>query len=185
MSEVVPVVTPDESQELDASTEPVEAPATPAFDEATYKKKIQGYTQAITAAKKEADAAKAEAAALSKWKAEKEQADMSELEKAQARVAALETEAAQARAEAAAARLGKQYPLAAELLGEDLSKFDETRVAEINGRLAKELADESEPDARIDPNNPRRPTPKAPATDLNAAKAALIAQGNPFYDETA
>jgi hypothetical protein len=186
MPEVVPVVTPDESQvHLDALPESDEAPATPAFDEATYKKKIQGYTQAITAAKKEAEAARSEAAALAKWKAEREQADMTEFEKAQARIASLEAEAQQARAEAATARLSAQYPLAAEVLGDDISRLDVTKVAELDGRLAKEQATQSEPEPRVDPNNPRRTVPKPPPNDLQSAKQALTDAGNPYFDDSA
>lgn len=183
MSEVVEATAP-ESQDEDATPEVAAEPATPAFDEATWKRRIAGKDQALTAAKAEAAAAKAERDALSKWKAEKESADMTELQKLQAERDQLATEAAEARAEAAAIRLGSKYPLAAELLGDDLAKFDEVRVAEINGRLAQEAESESDPEARIDTNNPRRPAPKAPANDLTAAKSALTAVGNPFFDET-
>ena len=185
MSDVVPVDTPAESQvSLDASTESDETPATPAFDEATWKKRLAGKDQALTAAKREAEAAKAEAAALSKWKAELEQANMTELQKLQAERDRLAEEAASARAEAAAIRLASQYPLAAEILGDDLAKFDEVRVAEINGRLAKERAEESEPESRTDTNNPRRSVPKPPARDLAAIKADLTAMGNPWAEST-
>jgi len=111
---------------------------------------------------------------------------MTELQKAQAEVTRLQSIAAAAEAKATAAQLRGQYPLAAELLGDDLAKFDEVRVAEINGRLAKEQEAESEePEARIDPNSPRRAVPKPPASDLAAAKAALTAAGNPWFDENA
>lgn len=185
MSEVVAVTEAPESQFSDTTSQEVASePATPAFDEATYKKKIQGYTSAINAAKEAEKAARAEAEALKKWKAEREQAEMSEFEKAQARIASLEAEAASAKAEAAAVRLGAKYPLAAELLGDDLARFDEVRVAEINGRLAKEQAAESEPEPRIDANSPRRTPPaRPPANDRESAVAALIAAGNPFYSD--
>jgi hypothetical protein len=140
-----------ESQEVDASSESVEAPATPAFDEATWKKRLSGKDQ-----------------------------------KAQARIAALEAEAQAAKAEAHTVRLSSQYPLAAELLGEDLAKFDEVRVAEINGRLAKEQAAESEePEPRIDTNSPRRAIARPKANDLDSAKRSLQDLGNPWFDESA
>lgn len=185
MSEVVEITTPESSVAEATSPEVAEQPATPVVDEATWRKRVAGKDQALTAAQQRAAAAEAERDALSKWKAEMEQANMTELQKAQAERDQLRAEAAAAKAEAAAIRLGSKYPLAAEILGDDLSKFDETRVAEINGRLAKEQAAESEaPEARIDPNSPRRNVPKAPSGDpLNEAKAALTALGNPFFDE--
>jgi len=186
MSEVVAIDTAPESQVLEGQPEgSPAAEATPAFDETTWKKRLAGKDQALTAAQQERDRLKAERDALSQWKAEKEQADMTELQKLQAERDRLKAEADAAKAEAAATRLSAQYPLAAELLGGDLSKFDEVRVAEINGRLAKEQAAEvAEP--RVDPNSPRRtPVARPPADDLEAAKAALVGVGNPFFDEDA
>ena len=184
MSEVVEITTPESPVAEATSSEVAEQPSTPAVDEATWKRRIAGKDQALTAAQQRAAALEAERDALSKWKAEQEQANMTELQKAQAERDQLRAEAAAAKAEAAAIRLGAKYPLAAELLGDDLTKFDETRVAEINGRLAKEQAAESDaPEARIDPNSPRRTVPKPPADDLASAKAALVAVGNPYFDE--
>lgn len=181
MSEVAEVEAP-ESLESDTSEEPVETPATPAVDEATWKKRVAGKDQALTEAKKQAAALQRERDELSKWKAEREQADMTELDKALARVADLEARAQAAEAAANAARLAREYPLAADLLGDDISLFDATKVAEINGRLAKEQAEESEPEPRIDPNNPRRTAPKAAPSSLEDTKRALTALGNPFFE---
>jgi hypothetical protein len=184
LDQVVPVEQADESH-VDASTaEAVGSDiATPAFDESTYKKKIQGYTSAINQTKAEAKQLAAEVEALRKWRAEREQADMSEFEKAQARIAALEAEVSATKAQATAATLARQYPRAAELLGDDLGKFDATRVAEIDGRLAQEAeAEASEP--RIDANSPRRSVPKPPADTASAARQALVAAGNPYFNES-
>lgn len=182
MSEVVPVLTAPESQPEEAPEAPEEV-ATPVEDVTTWRKRLAGKDQALTATQKQLAAVKAEAEALSKWKAEKEQADLSEVEKLQRRISELETSEQTARAEATAVRLRAEYPLAADLLGDDLTKFDLARVAEINGRLAKEQAAESEqPEPRMDPNSPRRPIAKPPANSLEAAKQALRDVGNPFYD---
>ena len=185
MPDVVPVETTDESVvNLDAlPAESADAPVTPDLDVTTWKKRLAGKDQALTAAQRERDAIKAERDALSAWKAEQEQANMTELQKLTAERDRLAAEATQARAEANAARLSAKYPLAADFLGDDLAKFDEVRVAEMNGRLAKEQADESEPEPRVDANNPRRAVPKAPVPDLDTAKAALVAAGNPFAQE--
>lgn len=180
MPEVAPIETPIESQLLDAPvTGSDDAAATPAFDEATYKKRIAGYTSAVNQAMAEAKAAAKERDELAAWKREREQAEMSEAQRLAARVAELEAEATAAKAQAAAATLAVKFPRAAELLGDDLSKFDPTRVAEIDGRLAKEAAEEaSEP--RVDPNSPRRAIAKPSGNPLEDAKAALTNAGNPF-----
>lgn len=188
MPEVVEVETSTESQVSETTPEGVAAePATPEIDEATWKRRIAGKDQALTAAQRERDAIKAERDSLAAWKAQTEQANMTELQKLQAERDQLAADAAAARAEALATRLGAQYPLAAELLGGDLSKFDEVRVAEINGRLAKEAAAEAEPvEPKVDANSPRRPAPRAPqVSDVESAKAALTAAGNPYFDDTA
>lgn len=181
MSEVVEVVTPEESPETE--TPEVEAPTTPAFDETTWRKRLAGKDQALTATQKERDAIKAQLDELAKWKAERENADLSELEKLQRERDALQAERDQAKAEAARVLLAATYPLAAEVLGEDLTKLPEARVAELNGRLAKEQ--EGEPDEpRNDPNSPRRSrNPEPDVTTLAAAKAALTKAGNPYFDD--
>lgn len=184
MSEVVEVLT-DESQESTApATEATaDAPATQSSDEATWKKRLAGKDQALTAAQRERDAVKAERDDLAKWKAEKEQANLTEIEKLQQERDRLTSEVGAAKAEALAAKLSRQYPLAAEILGDDLSKFDEVRVAEIDGRLAKEKAAESEPEPRVDPNSPRRPLARPVVDDLTTAKQALVAAGNPYFSD--
>lgn len=184
MSEVVESDTTDESQETDAtSTEAAAETATPAIDTTTLEKRLRGKDQALTATQRERDAIKAERDALSAWKAEREGADLTELQKLERERDQLRAEATQAKAEAAAVRLKAAYPLAADILGDDLTKFDEARVAEINGRLTTEKATESEPDARIDTNNPRRAAPRPTPQDLGSALDALRASPRPFVGD--
>jgi hypothetical protein len=184
MTEVVEVTTPEPPATEATSPEVAPEPTTPVVDEATWKRRLSGKDQALTATQRERDAIRAELEALSKWKAEKENADLTELQRLEKERDALRAEAAQAKAEAAAVRLQAAYPLAADLLGDDLTKFEEARVAEINGRLVKEQAAESEePEARIDPNSPRRSVPKPPANDIETALAALKAAPLPFERE--
>lgn len=184
MPEVAEAEAP-ESQADDTSEESVETPATPAFDEATWKKRVAGKDQALTEAKKQAAELKKQLDDLSRWKAEKEQADMSELDKALKRIADAEARAAAAEAAANAARLAREYPLAAGLLGDDIGLFSAERVAEIDGNLKKAAGDESAPEPRIDPNNPRRQASKPPASDLESLKKSLADLGNPFFDPDA
>ncbi len=183
VSEVVEITTPESSEE-GVTVEVTPEATTPVVDETTWRKRLSGKDQALTAAQRERDAIKAERDELSAWKAQTEQANLSEVEKLQQERDALRAEAQQAKAEAAAVRLSAAYPLAAELLGDDMTKFDEVRVAEINGRLAKEQAGESEQsEPRIDPNSPRRAVPKPPSDDLASATAALKDATSPFYTD--
>lgn len=174
-----------EPQVDDASPESVETPATPQFDEATWRKKLAGKDQALTASQSARAQAEQERDELRRWKAEREQADLSELDKAIKRAEEAEAKAAAAVAVATAATLARDYPLAAEALGDDLAALSVERIAELNARLAKESGDESEPEPRIDPNNPRRPVPKPPPNDLKSLKDQLTALGNPFFDPDA
>lgn len=170
-----------ESPEAEATE--AEAPTTPAVDEATWKKRLAGKDQALTAAQRERDQLRAEAQRLSAWKAEKEQADLTELERAQAEIKRFQSEAEAARAEATAARLAARYPLAAEALGDDIGKLDETKVAELNGRLSAGTAESVPAEPRIDPNSPRKNPPRVSGEpSLDDLKDALTAQGNPFFE---
>jgi hypothetical protein len=70
-----------------------EVAAVPTENEAdvtTWKKRLAGKDQALTATKKELDELKSKAEELAKWKAEQEQASMTEFEKAQAKIRELE-----------------------------------------------------------------------------------------------
>lgn len=153
MSEVAEV-----EQTTESSVEAEAPQTTPDADIATWRKRLAGKDQALTATQQERDRLKAELDSLAKWKAEKEGAELTEVQRLQQERDNLRAEAERAKAEAAAVRLKAAYPLAAELLGDDLTKFEEARVAEIDGRLKSEA--ESEPEPRIDANSPRRPAGK-------------------------
>lgn len=154
MSEVVTNEVTDESQgapEADAA----EAAATPAFDETTWKKRLAGKDQALTAAQKQRDELQRQYDDLQKWKAEKENADLSELERLQRERDELRAAAEAAKSEATRERLGRKFPLAFDLLG-DATPLDEVRLAEIETRLKSLATEDDEPEPRIDPNSPRR-----------------------------
>jgi hypothetical protein len=157
VSENVADIEDVESQD-DAAVE-AEAPATPSVDElATLKKRLAGKDQAYTKLKAEADAIKAEREALSKWKAEREEADLTEVEKLQRRLAEAEQAAADAAARAERVRLTATYPLAVDLFGDDPLPSEE-RLSALQQRLANAATtgEEEAPEPRIDANNPRRP----------------------------
>ncbi len=154
-------------------------------DITTWKKRLAGKDQALTATKKELDELRSKAEELSRWKAQQEQASMSEFERAQAKIQELEQKAAAAERTAREERLAREYPLAYQFL-KDTSNLDEVgRAAALENfvkQAAAAVAPESAP-SPVDPNNARRAT-AAPTEKPNSKSIsdALKALGNPFAD---
>jgi TolA-binding protein len=155
-------------------------------DVATWKKRLAGKDQALTAAKKELDDIKSKAEELSRWKAEQEQAQMTEFEKAQAKIRELESKAAAAEQSAKEERLAREFPLAYQFQ-KDTSGLDETSRAAALEKFIRDAASSKEQvetaPAIVDPNNARRAT-AAPITkpDSKSITEKLKGLGNPFAD---
>jgi hypothetical protein len=141
---------------------PVEgtSPETPATDltteNATLKRKLatlEGQSQALAREKAAKDELVNKLAEAERWKAEKEQADMNEFDRAQARIKTLEKEREEARAEAAHERLARKYPLAVEFLANEALPSEE-KLAELNARLTPAASAEPEPE-RVPGNPPK------------------------------
>lgn len=166
-----------------------EVAAVPTENEAdvtTWKKRLAGKDQALTATKKELDELKSKAEELARWKAEQEQASMTEFEKAQAKIRELEQKAATAEQAAKEERLAREYPLAYQFL-KDTGGLDEVGKAAALENFVRQAASatqttEPEP-APVDPNNARRAT-AAPTEKPNSKSIsdALKALGNPFAE---
>lgn len=174
--------------EATESPEPTEEPTTPpAEDVATIKKRLAGKDQALTRITQERDAAASELATLRKWKAEREEADMSEVDKLARRLAEAEARAAQAEANAERVRLERLYPDAVGLFGDDPLPTED-RLSALQERLASatEPGTPEPKEPRIDPNRPRRAaggTGKSiEEMTVDELTASLREQGNPFYD---
>lgn len=175
-----------ESQDAPAQVEG-NAPATDNDgDITTWKKRLAGKDQALTATKKELDEIRARADELSRWKAEQEQASMTEIERAQARIRDLEQKAAAAEQAAKEERLAREYPLAHQFL-KDTSSLDEvSRAAALETFLkqATSVVQAVEPNpSPVDPNNARRAT--AAPVEKPTSKSisdALKSLGNPFAE---
>ena len=176
----------DQSAEV-VAPEVVTVPTENDGDVATWKKRLAGKDQALTAAKKELDDIKSKAEELSRWKAEQEQAQMTEFEKAQARIRELESKAAAAEASAKEERLAREFPLAYQFQ-KDTSGLDESSRAAALEKFIRDAAEvakeqvETAP-AIVDPNNARRTT-AAPTTkpDSKGLSEKLRGLGNPFAD---
>ena len=155
-------------------------------DVATWKKRLAGKDQALTAAKKELDDIKSKAEELSRWKAEQEQAQMTEFEKAQAKIRDLESKAAAAEAAAKEERLAREFPLAYQFQ-KDTSGLDEaSRAAALEKFIRDATASKEQVETAptiVDPNNARRAT-AAPITkpDSKSITEKLKGLGNPFAD---
>ena len=166
-----------------------EVAAVPTENEAdvtTWKKRLAGKDQALTATKKELDEFRSKAEELSRWKAEQEQASMSEFERAQAKIRELEQKAATAEQAVKEERLAREYPLAYQFL-KDTGGLDEVGKAAALENFVRQAASatqttEPEP-APVDPNNARRAT-AAPTEKPNSKSIsdALKALGNPFAE---
>ncbi len=152
-----------------------EVAAVPTENEAdvtTWKKRLAGKDQALTATKKELDEFRSKAEELSRWKAEQEQASMSEFERAQAKIRELEQKAATAEQAVKEERLAREYPLAYQFL-KDTSNLDEVgRAAALENFVKQAAAATATPESApspVDPNNARRATAAAaPAAHVGA-----------------
>lgn len=179
------VVTPEsESSEAETPEAEVETPATPPEESiTTLRNRLAGKDRAYTALKAERDRLTSEVAGLSTWKAEKEQADMTEVERLQKEIADLRAAKATAEATATRAILERKYPLTFDHLGEKAPLDDEGWLAELEGRLVA-LKGESESEARIDANNPRKPSSaRAEPKTADELEAYLRTIPNPFARE--
>lgn len=176
------VETTDGVESPAAEVEPTEVEATPDAESlTTLKARLAGKDRAYTTLKAEAEQTKALVTELSRWKAEKEAADMTEVERYQAQIAALEAEKQAAVNAAKALQLAKDFPLAHDFLGDDLATLSEAKLAEIEERL-KAKSEPAEP--TIDPNNPRRTVPPGTKALKDKSKDELLADlltfANPF-----
>ena len=174
---------PDTVIETVVEESPEETPVTPDFASqiTTLNKRLSGKDAALTRTTQERDQLKVQADELRQWKLSQEQANMTEVQKLQQERDTAKADAQQARAEATSARMARDFPLAAEALGDNLSLVDPVRAAEIEARLKGNGVVETEaPAPRIDPNSPRRSTNIPPGKrtyeDLKAELATIPAE---------
>ena len=182
------VATTEESQKTAPAQEPVESATSEVEDVATWKKRLAGKDQALTAAKKELDTLKSEAENLKRWKAEQEHANMSEFEKSQARLAALESELNQTKENARQERIRSSAPNYAQFLADTAGLSDEARGAAFEGYL-KEIKQAQREEKGIVSDAPNRPSVNTRKDSIPAGKRTIedIVEemkklGNPFAD---
>lgn len=182
---VTPVVTESVTPDVQDNLPAVEDLTQAADDVTTWKKRLAGKDQALTATKKELDDAKRQLDELAKFKAQIEEQSLSEYEKAQLRIKALEEEINSGREQAKRERLASKYPLYSQLL-QDTAGLDEDSRASAFERFiadARAVSEASETNSLVDPNNPRRSEPKVNTKrDSKAIAEEMKSLGNPFFE---
>ena len=176
------VVAPVEEQSpVPVAEQPAVATA-PDEDVATWKKRLAGKDQALTATQKELASIREEAEQLRKFKAEVEFANMSELEKATTRTKQLESELQAAREAAERETLARKHPLYAQF-AQEVQGLSASAQAEAFERFVVTVAKDKTVDSYVDTNSPRKAAPPAAKKRTTADIAdELKALGNPFYD---
>ena len=179
MAEEVVAPVGEQSPAAVAETQPAAATA-PDEDVATWKKRLAGKDQALTAAQKELASIREEAEQLRKFKAEVEFANMSELEKANAKAKQLESELQAAREAAERETLARKHPLYAQF-AQETHGLSGSAQAEAFERFVENVAKDKTVDSYVDTNSPRKPAPPAATKKtIEQIDAELKALGNPF-----
>jgi hypothetical protein len=186
------VTTPAESQDKVVAPEVAPVVATPEAEDdvATWKKRLAGKDQALTAAQKALEAVKTETDQLKRWKAEQEQSNMSEFEKAQARLAALETELTATKEYARQERIRSSAPNYAQFLADTAGLEEEARAASFESYLTSikkvQAEEKSVPSDTVKINVPSVNTRKDSAPVGKRTVEDIIEEmkklGNPFAD---
>lgn len=182
--EVVGQVAPESVDSVQDNLPVAEEPTQGTEDITTWKKRLAGKDQALTATKKELEDAKRQLDELAKYKAQIEEQSLSEYEKAQLRIKALEGEVSATKEQAKRERLAREYPLYNQLLQDTSGLDEESRAAAFERfiRESKSVAGE-ETSPRVDPNNPRRSEPKVESKrNSKTIVEELKALGNPFFE---
>jgi hypothetical protein len=181
---VTPVVTESVNLDVQENLPAAEEPTQGAEDVTTWKKRLAGKDQALTATKKELDDAKRQLDDLAKFKAQIEEQSLSEYEKAQLRIKALEGEIESSREQAKRERLAREYPLYNQLVQDTAGLDEDSRAAAFEKFIADARSvSEAETTSFVDPNNPRRSEPKVNTKrDSKVIADEMKSLGNPFFE---
>lgn len=150
-------------------------------DIATWKRRLAGKDQALTAAKKAAEEFQSKYEELAKWKAAQEEASLSEFERMERRAKELERQLEDARKTAETEKLRAQFPKYFEFAEKTRSLDEEQRAAEFEA-LIKQYSGDQSPEAPRDANSPKRSVPKTEKMSPDKIKDALKALGNPWLE---
>lgn len=148
-------------------------------DVATWKKRLAGKDQALTATQKELAQIREEAEQLKKWKAEVEYANMTELEKVNLKAQQLEAELKATREAAERDTLAQKHPLYAQF-AERVQGLSVAAQAEAFENFISSVNKEQPKDTFVDVNAPRKSTPAPKQRTAVEVIEDMKALGNPF-----
>ena len=159
----------------------IEQPVATAQDEdvATWKKRLAGKDQALTAAQKELSQIREETEQLKKWKAEVEYANMTELEKVNLKAQNLEAELKATREAAERDTLAQKHPLYAQF-AEKVQGLSVSAQAEAFENFVSSVNKEQPKDTFVDVNAPRKSTPALKQRNAAEVIEDMKALGNTF-----
>ena len=147
-------------------------------DITTWKKRLAGKDQALTATKKQLDEIKSEYEKVQAWKLQMEEASLTEFERAQRRIATLEQELKTTREAEQRERLAKEYPTYVQFSESTKELSVEERAKQFEDLLKTGGAPKQE---FVDPNKPAKEVPSAGkkrSTDQIVKDIAAL--GNPW-----
>jgi len=152
-------------------------------DVATWKRRLAGKDQALTAAKKAADEFRAKYDELAQWKASQEDASLSEFEKAARKIKQLEDELNVTRTEYQTEKLKSNFPKYYEFQ-EKVRGLNETERAAEFENFVKQFTggQETAVETLGDVNTPKRSVAKDKPMKTEDILGALKALGNPWQE---
>lgn len=170
---------PLESQQVeetpDVATQEVE-------DVATYKRRLAGKDQALTAAKKAADEFKSKYEELAQWKASQEEASLSEFERAARKIKQLEDQLQDAETKYQQEQLKLNYPRYYEFQQKARNLSESERAAEFENFVKQFIGGEEAAETPGDANAPKRGVSKDKPMKSEDILKALQALGNPWAE---
>jgi hypothetical protein len=170
-------------QPFESQTEAVNPPdATEAEDDvATWKRRLSGKDQALTAAQKAAEEFRSKYEELAEWKAAQEEASLSEFEKAARKIKQLEDDLKNTETRYETEKLKASYPQYYNFQEKVRNLSESQRAAEFENFVKSHIGGE-QPTEISDANAPKRNVAKDKPMKTEDIKEALRALGNPFAE---
>jgi chromosome segregation ATPase len=170
-------------QPLESQQEAVNpSAATEAEDDvATWKRRLSGKDQALTAAQKAAEEFKSKYEELAQWKAAQEEASLSEFEKAARKIKQLEDELKSTETRYETEKLKANYPQYYEFQEKVRNLSEAQRAAEFENFVKSQLGGNA-PTEISDANAPKRDVVKDKPMKPEDIKDAIRALGNPWAE---
>ncbi len=151
-------------------------------DVATYKRRLAGKDQALTAAKKAADEFKSKYEELAQWKASQEEASLSEFEKAARRIKQLEDQLHATETQYQTEKLASNYPEYFKFQEKVRNLTEAERAAEFENFVKQFSGGTDATIQPVDANAPKRKDVADKPMKSEDIIKALQALGNPWAE---